>query len=431
MTAEVAIMNQHALVLAADSALTVTTWPKGEKETRYFKGTNKLFQLSARGPVGLMIYGSASLHDVPWELLIKDFREQRGTESWSRVGEYASRFFNFVRGHSNLFPQPVCSQLFIDQITRVARLTGRMIASDPRVTAANEIDRPDQYRTVLQVFHKRLAVQPPEAPLTARDVDSAVATHLERATAAIRNHIARYSVPNGELAGLLAETALRDLMVNYKSHLPVTGVVIGGYGEDDYLPGYEAFECHGFLDRHFVCSPSDRPISIGKDLTAVIEPFATTSMINTFRLGIGPDILEIVDTAMKDELLEFSERLRQLLAPDRAIPDVDRMVEEAAGNHRSKWFEKSVSDHYGPLARVVGSLPVAEMAALAKSLIELQSLKERVTKPTESVSGPIDVAVISKHDGFVWIERKHYFNPELNPRFFLRQSSHLSGVSPL
>lgn len=62
------------------------------------------------------------------------------------------------------------------------------------------------------------------------------------------------------------------------------------------------------------------------------------------------------------------------------------------------------------------------MAALAKSLIELESLKERVTKPSESVSGPIDVAVISKHDGFVWIDRKHYFRPELNPRFLNEQT---------
>jgi hypothetical protein len=34
------------------------------------------------------------------------------------------------------------------------------------------------------------------------------------------------------------------------------------------------------------------------------------------------------------------------------------------------------------------------------------------------VGGPIDVAVISKGDGFVWIKRKHYFKPELNPGFF-------------
>lgn len=71
----------------------------------------------------------------------------------------------------------------------------------------------------------------------------------------------------------------------------------------------------------------------------------------------------------------------------------------------------------------MASLPISDMTALAKSLIELESLKERVTNSSESVSGPIDVAAITKHDGFVWIERKHYFRPELNPRFFSRQGA--------
>jgi len=37
---------------------------------------------------------------------------------------------------------------------------------------------------------------------------------------------------------------------------------------------------------------------------------------------------------------------------------------------------------------------------------------------SETVGGPIDVAVISKGDGFIWIKRKHYFSPELNHHFF-------------
>jgi hypothetical protein len=68
------------------------------------------------------------------------------------------------------------------------------------------------------------------------------------------------------------------------------------------------------------------------------------------------------------------------------------------------------------------------MAAVAKSLVELESLKERVTDSSESVGGPIDVASITKHDGFVWIERKHYFKSELNPRFFLRQRAKFRGL---
>src|ERR1022692_518481 len=59
-----------------------------------------------------------------------------------------------------------------------------------------------------------------------------------------------------------------------------------------------------------------------------------------------------------------------------------------------------------------------ELAAMAESLVNLTSFKRRITAEAETVGGPIDVAVISKGDGFVWIRRKHYFDRNLNPGFF-------------
>jgi len=44
-------------------------------------------------------------------------------------------------------------------------------------------------------------------------------------------------------------------------------------------------------------------------------------------------------------------------------------------------------------------------------------MKRKMSQGIETVGGPIDVAVISKGDGFVWIKRKHYFKPELNVPF--------------
>lgn len=77
--------------------------------------------------------------------------------------------------------------------------------------------------------------------------------------------------------------------------------------------------------------------------------------------------------------------------------------------------------HFAPLKQVIGLLSIPELAELAETLVSIESLKERVTTPKESVSGPIDVASVSKSDGFVWIRRKHYFEKELNPRFFDRK----------
>ncbi|WP_414521410.1 hypothetical protein, partial [Umezakia ovalisporum] len=69
---------------------------------------------------------------------------------------------------------------------------------------------------------------------------------------------------------------------------------------------------------------------------------------------------------------------------------------------------------------MVRSMPKQELATLAESLIEITSLKRKVTRERETVGGEVDVAVISKSEGLVWVRRKHYFPPELNARFLAR-----------
>jgi hypothetical protein len=62
-----------------------------------------------------------------------------------------------------------------------------------------------------------------------------------------------------------------------------------------------------------------------------------------------------------------------------------------------------------------------DLANFAEALVNITSVKRRASLDTESVGGPIDVAVISRDDGFIWVKRKHYFDPSLNPRFFARK----------
>lgn len=75
MTSEICIMNKHAAVLAADSAITVREFDGTQERERYFKGANKIFQISNSAPVGAMVYGGAELQGVPWETIFKDYRD--------------------------------------------------------------------------------------------------------------------------------------------------------------------------------------------------------------------------------------------------------------------------------------------------------------------------------------------------------------------
>jgi len=69
---------------------------------------------------------------------------------------------------------------------------------------------------------------------------------------------------------------------------------------------------------------------------------------------------------------------------------------------------------------MVEFMPKQDLADFAEALVNLSSLQRRVTSGFETVGGPIDVAVISKAEGLVWVKRKHYFPAELNARFFNR-----------
>ena len=74
--------------------------------------------------------------------------------------------------------------------------------------------------------------------------------------------------------------------------------------------------------------------------------------------------------------------------------------------------------YLAPLHDAINHLPKDELAHVASSLVNLNSFKKRMSLSLETVGGPVDVAVISKGDGFIWIERKHYFDKDLNPQFF-------------
>jgi hypothetical protein len=72
VTAEIVIMNKEAIAMAADSAVTLS----GKTDQKIFTSANKIFALSKYHSVGIMIYGSALFMGVPWETIIKIYRNK-------------------------------------------------------------------------------------------------------------------------------------------------------------------------------------------------------------------------------------------------------------------------------------------------------------------------------------------------------------------
>jgi hypothetical protein len=65
---------------------------------------------------------------------------------------------------------------------------------------------------------------------------------------------------------------------------------------------------------------------------------------------------------------------------------------------------------------VIPAMPLADALALAKFLTDTTVGYRRFVPGPDTVGGQVEIAVISRHEGFKWVSRKHYYSQDLNRR---------------
>lgn len=93
MTSEVIIKNKSGIVLAADSAVTIS---QGSIQQKVYNTANKLFSLSKEYPVGILVYNNAAINEIPVEIIIKEFRAQHGKNNYATISKCSEAFKSFV-----------------------------------------------------------------------------------------------------------------------------------------------------------------------------------------------------------------------------------------------------------------------------------------------------------------------------------------------
>lgn len=423
MTCEVAIMNKYAVVLAADSAVTTRD---GKGADRYSKGGNKIFQLSRHEPVGVMIYGAATLNGVPWEIIIKSFRATLGDGKFPTLREYAVSFFNFVKSAKQLFPN---DDLAISYRRCLNAAAIRLLNEGREANAAiGDASLSADVRKAAWADY----LSDRQAELDAAD------THPEIANGAYPNALAdiHTHIPS-DVDGYLQGEGLQDIVdidawfscacryfyVCNTLFLTATGIVFSGYGTEQYFPEVIEYEVPGFVNEDFVYTKQDfHSCQVSHEKPSAIFQFAMTSSIDAFTQGMDVEAFVQGKNCYSKEAKALAVSL--LEAANVAVPaDIDAQVAASTEAFLNTWVSYVADLHYHPMKRVIATLPIEEMTHLAETLVILQSLKERVTSPSQSVGGPIDVAVITKAEGLVWIKRKHFFEAEKNLGYVLRQKA--------
>jgi len=425
MTAEIAILNSNAIALAADSAVTV-----GREGGKVYASADKLFQLSRNAPVGIMLYGQSMFLGVPWETIIKCYRSELGTKSFPKLEDYLKDFIQYVKRSKRMFPRK--NQR--DQVRAVVFSYFRFIVEKFKELTICEYDK-NHKMTETQI--QRLFANLVKEELQKTKEYSKLEGISTRIVNAIKEEYSRDIAPiRKEVFGNLpmsrtTKNHLKEIFLELITSERMqegshdTGIVVAGFGEKEHFPKLVETTLFGMASNHPLYSEMERA-SIEDGGQAILVPLAQREMVFTFMDGIDPvlysqfeedtkracrGIFDIILTNVKKKYSKYGANL------ERTIQDkLDNLVSDLYNENR-----RIRTDAYrSQIMEMVASLPKDELGGMAESLVNLTKFKRRISKQQETVGGPIDVAVITKGDGFVWTKRKHYFKPELNPRYITR-----------
>ena len=417
MTSEVVVMNRAGVALAADSAVTIE---RGNSQ-KVRHSALKLFTLSKYRPVGVMVYNNASLLGVPMETIIKLFRRHLGKRAYGTLQEYGEALVQYLDGNDGLFPNDVQDRYFLHAVETEYLRIGEEVSKEfeERGVYGDGDGKADVAKDVIarRLEFWRSQQDADYFKVRAKDV-------VGRISGGVNDVLIR------ALRGVAVDnegvTMLREIAnhIVEKDHFPpdvFSGLVIAGFGEGEHFPVVQHIEIGGvYGGRLKVRRPTVDAVTEARP--SDVMAFAYKDMVERFLVGISGNFVGYLEDAtafIREMPLRALEVVPELDGEEgeRAAEAVRRMAADRAAEFKRR-VRRGIEQRWRKIVDAVEALTISELAQVASTLVDLSSFEQQMSLDSETVGGPVDVAVISKGDGFIWISRKHYFPKELNDHFF-------------
>lgn len=432
MTAEIAVFNASAIALAADSAVTTGF----DDRVKIYNSAEKLFELSKCHPVGLMIYNNSTLCDAPWELIIKSYRKQLGDRSFPHLKDYADDLFNYIANNKSIITDDMRAQsvekIFATEIRKVI-----LDVNNKDIVVYMQANRQEP---TFDIFHSLLKNRIEERTNSINsspylngfdesnidEIETSIMTIIEKVISEEIPKEAGHSIPDDLKIAL---TLYFTKLIYKQSSCDIySGIVFAGYGDNEYYPSLVSLHVHGiYQDKplyYFDHSKSHNNTS----LSAII-PFAQEEEVVSFIEGCNSSISGFTHTLANELVNRARDFVDNQVIPhlhagerENIISQINQLWPTLLGDFIHKRQRFVIEKHVDKVISMLSSLSKHDLAYMAESLVNLTAFKRKVSNEHDTVGGPIDVAVISKGDGFIWVKRKHYFKSELNSNFFNRNS---------
>ena len=352
-------------------------------------GFKKLFKLDDDLPMGLMIYGSANFEKVSMENLIADFSKDT---DFSKV--------NMVMG---------VKDAFIDFL-------------------ANNTPHHDFERDI-EISFPRFKEEMSEylKELSAEEIDLKMEIYSKLKIPDFLRQLDEYKKCNHLFKKLKSEIgagkwkALKNYFF-YRLYLYSTGIVIAGFSDDERYPSYVNVEL--ILNNAGKIEIKSEKSELNSSENMIV-PFAQTNVIWGFLEGINPEFTDLIEWSHPMSLNNYLDDFISFIDLENNIADGQvNNVLKRVNEFKSLIDDKNqeymdfidISRKYflNQKLEALGLLSKKELAEMVETLIKVTSLRYQASMDLNIVGGEVNVAVISKFDGFVWVKKEEYYSRDLN-----------------
>jgi hypothetical protein len=136
--------------------------------------------------------------------------------------------------------------------------------------------------------------------------------------------------------------------------------------------------------------------------------------------GLNPDPVEVLSGGAGMQWWGQPEAITRLATG--VSLDIDKALENMGTGlnapQRVQFVEQIRAQISRPL--ISDAMPIQDAIDLAHFLVETTVKFVRFLPGDKVVGGPIEVATITKHEGFKWVSRKHFYDTRLNPTTEIR-----------
>jgi hypothetical protein len=417
MTSEIVVMNKFGAAIAADSAVTISNG-------KIYNSATKVFRIN-NNSIGIMFYGLGELISIPVDIIVSSFNKEN--VEFDSLNSCADLFITFLVDFLDNYVSDDANkhylksyliniyEIILQRTNAVAKSQNielkfsttpdsktQQILNETISAVEKEIGQIEN--VVFQVNTKtNIDNLLKELPVLNKEIDD----DYKRNNDAFNNPF--NSNQQNKIHKICTNSAYKKW-----NHPLSTGIVLIGYGKKDIFPQICSYIITGRYNKELIYYSEDLKCIDEIQNTVAIYNFAQSEMTITFMEGIHPNIKEYQKTYWNKLLNEDLSKYVYSQISEGLIPTkqqemsskLEHIFKDVYVDYTTKLDDVIKHFNTNDIIGVCGSLPIDELGLMAETIVNINSFRKKLSQEPATVGGPTDVAIISKKDGFLWVNKK-------------------------